>query len=302
MKQTLFSIVKERASRAEARKAAPQAAPVRDESIQVPSDLFFRCPKCGEIQPAEEFEKRQKVCSCGYYGRLTAQERLRFTADEGSFVEYDAGMSSTNPLEFDGYAKKLERLAASTGLRDGVVTGECTIRGDRCVIGVMDSRFMMASMGSVSGEKIARAFERAAEKRLPVVLFTASGGARMQEGILSLMQMAKTSGAIGRHSREGLLYLTVLTDPTTGGVTASFASLGDILLAEPGATVGFAGRRVIEDTIREKLPEDFQTSEFLLQHGFVDLIVEREQMRKTLSSLIRCHSKEKPCREGGGGL
>ena len=178
-------------------------------------------------------------------------------------------------------------LQEKTGLRDAVVTGECTIKTKPCVIGVMDSHFMMASMGSVVGEKIARAFERATEKRLPVILFTASGGARMQEGILSLMQMAKTSAAVKKHSDAGLLYITVLTDPTTGGVTASFASLGDIIIAEPKVLIGFAGRRVIEGTIRQRLPDDFQSAEFLLQHGFVDMIVERKNMRRTLSKLLR---------------
>ena len=201
-------------------------------------------------------------------------------------------MQSVNPLGFAQYDAKLEELRKSTGLNDAVVTGECTIRGSRCAIGVMDSRFMMASMGSVVGEKIARLFERAAEKKLPVVIFTASGGARMQEGIISLMQMAKTSAAAARHSAKGLLYITVLTDPTTGGVTASFASLGDIIIAEPKVVVGFAGRRVIEGTIRQHLPDDFQSAEFLLEHGFADMVVGRDKMRRTLSHLIRLHTKE----------
>lgn len=178
-------------------------------------------------------------------------------------------------------------------MNEAIITGECTIRTRPCVIGIMDSHFMMASMGSVVGEKVTRAFERAAEKNLPVVLFTASGGARMQEGIISLMQMAKTSAAVGRHSAKGLLYITVLTDPTTGGVTASFASLGDIIIAEPKILVGFAGRRVIEGTIKQRLPDDFQSAEFLLQHGFIDMIVERRKMRKTLSRLISYHQPER---------
>lgn len=184
-------------------------------------------------------------------------------------------------------------MQESTGLKDAVVTGECTIRGYRAVIGIMDSNFMMASMGSVVGEKITRAFEYATEHKLPVILFTASGGARMQEGIISLMQMAKTSGAVKRHSDAGGLYITVLTDPTTGGVTASFASLGDIILAEPKVLVGFAGRRVIQDTIKQKLPDDFQTAEFLLESGFVDAIADRRSMRKTLSNILRLHNYKK---------
>ena len=184
-------------------------------------------------------------------------------------------------------------MQEATGLNDAVVTGECTIRGYRAVIGIMDSNFMMASMGSVVGEKITRAFEYATEHKLPVIMFTASGGARMQEGIISLMQMAKTSGAVKRHSDAGGLYITVLTDPTTGGVTASFASLGDIILAEPKVLVGFAGRRVIQDTIKQKLPDDFQTAEFLLESGFVDAIADRRSMRKTLSNILRLHNYKK---------
>ena len=202
-------------------------------------------------------------------------------------------MVSLNPIGFPDYEKKIKSMQESTGLKDAVVTGECTIRGYRAVIGIMDSNFMMASMGSVVGEKITRAFEYATEHKLPVILFTASGGARMQEGIISLMQMAKTSGAVKRHSDAGGLYITVLTDPTTGGVTASFASLGDIILAEPKVLVGFAGRRVIQDNIKKKLPDDFQTAEFLLESGFVDAIADRRSMRKTLSNILRLHNYKK---------
>ena len=202
-------------------------------------------------------------------------------------------MTSLNPISFPDYEKKIKGMQEATGLNDAVVTGECTIRGYRAVIGIMDSNFMMASMGSVVGEKITRAFEYATEHKLPVILFTASGGARMQEGIISLMQMAKTSGAVKRHSDAGGLYITVLTDPTTGGVTASFASLGDIILAEPKVLVGFAGRRVIQDTIKQKLPDDFQTAEFLLESGFVDAIADRRSMRKTLSNILRLHNYKK---------
>lgn len=241
----------------------------------------------------DDFIGASKVCgNCGYHARLTAKERLDLTIDKDSFSEYDPGMISGNPIHFEGYEEKLADMREKTGLRDAVLTGECRIRNKHCVIVVMDSNFMMASMGSVVGEKITRAFERATEKRLPVVIFAASGGARMQEGIVSLMQMAKTSAAAARHSDAGLLYITVLTDPTTGGVTASFASLGDIIIAEPKVLIGFAGRRVIEDTIKQRLPDDFQSAEFLLEHGFVDMIVPRQNIRRTLSRLIRLHTGE----------
>jgi acetyl-CoA carboxylase carboxyl transferase subunit beta len=221
---------------------------------------------------------------------MRAFERLAITADKDSFTEYDTEMVSVNPSEFEGYLEKIGALQAKTGLKDAVITGECTIQGNKTVIGIMDSDFMMASMGSVVGEKITRAFEMATEKNLPVILFTASGGARMQEGIISLMQMAKTSGAVGKHSNAGLLYIVVMTDPTTGGVTASFASLGDIIIAEPKVLIGFAGRRVIQDTIRQHLPDDFQSAESLLEKGFVDMLVERKKMRNELSQILALHS------------
>lgn len=255
---------------------------------------MFKCPRCQQSVPESQFQEQGKVCpNCNYHARLTAAERLRITADKNSFVEYDAGMHSADPLHFPDYAQKIERSQTQTGMRDAVITGECTIKGSRTVLIIMDSHFMMASMGSVVGEKITRAFETATEKELPVVAFTASGGARMQEGILSLMQMAKTSGAVARHSEAGLLYLTVMTDPTTGGVTASFASLGDIILAEPKVLIGFAGRRVIEGTIRQRLPDNFQLAEFVQEKGFVDMIVERRTMRSTLSHLLKLHGYER---------
>lgn len=255
---------------------------------------MFKCPRCQQSVPESQFQEQGKVCpNCNYHARLTAAERLRITADKNSFVEYDAGMHSADPLHFPDYAQKIERSQTQTGMRDAVITGECTIKGSRTVLIIMDSHFMMASMGSVVGEKITRAFETATEKGLPVVAFTASGGARMQEGILSLMQMAKTSGAVARHSEAGLLYLTVMTDPTTGGVTASFASLGDIILAEPKVLIGFAGRRVIEGTIRQRLPDNFQLAEFVQEKGFVDMIVERRTMRSTLSHLLKLHGHER---------
>ena len=255
---------------------------------------MFKCPRCQQSVPESQFQEQGKVCpNCNYHARLTAAERLRITADKNSFVEYDAGMHSADPLHFPDYAQKIKRSQTQTGMRDAVITGECTIKGSRTVLIIMDSHFMMASMGSVVGEKITRAFETATEKGLPVVAFTASGGARMQEGILSLMQMAKTSGAVARHSEAGLLYLTVMTDPTTGGVTASFASLGDIILAEPKVLIGFAGRRVIEGTIRQRLPDNFQLAEFVQEKGFVDMIVERRTMRSTLSHLLKLHGYER---------
>jgi acetyl-CoA carboxylase carboxyl transferase subunit beta len=262
----------------------------KKSKVSIPSDLLFKCPRCNNVMFMEDFIGANKVCSeCNYHARLTAKERLNITIDKGSFVEYDADMNSKNPIDFEDYEQKIEALQKKTGLRDAIITGECTIKTKPCVIAVMDSRFMMASMGSVVGEKIARAFERATEKNLPVVLFSASGGARMQEGIVSLMQMAKTSAAVAKHSDKGLLYICVMTDPTTGGVTASFASLGDIIIAEPKVLIGFAGRRVIEGTIKQRLPDDFQSAEFLLSHGFVDMVVERQNMRRTISKLLRHH-------------
>ncbi len=265
----------------------------KKNKVNIPSDLLFKCPRCQTAIFKEEFVNAGRICTrCGYHSRLTAHQRLEITVDKGTFVEYDANLSSVNPIDFPGYDEKVKSLMTKTGLKDAIITGECEIRGERCVIGIMDSHFMMASMGSVVGEKIARAFERAIEKKLPVILFTASGGARMQEGIVSLMQMAKTSGAVALHSEAGLFYCTVLTDPTTGGVTASFASLGDIILAEPKVLVGFAGRRVIEGTIKQRLPDEFQSAEFLKSHGFVDMIVERKRMRHVLYRLLRFHKKE----------
>lgn len=260
--------------------------------MSIPDNLMFKCPRCNKVEFMDAFLLDNKVCpNCGYHARLTAPERLELTADNYTFAEYDKHMKSLNPIGFDGYTEKVYHLRRQTGLRDAILTGECTIMGSPCCIGVMDTRFMMGSMGSVVGEKVTRLFEQAADKNLPVVLFTASGGARMQEGIVSLMQMAKTSGAVGRHSRKGLLYLTVLTDPTTGGVTASFASLGDIIIAEPKVLIGFAGRRVIEGTIKQRLPDDFQSAEFCLEHGFADMIVERSALRKTIGQLLKLHTQ-----------
>lgn len=290
MLEDLFNVVKTRFNGGNTEQ--PEETP--EKPVEIPKDLLFKCPRCLNVIMTDELVKNLKVCpNCGYHSRITAEERLSITADKGSFMEFDKDMVSKNPIDFPGYEAKQEALREKTGLKDGVITGECTIRGQRCVIGIMDSRYMMASMGSVVGEKITRAFEYATENRLPVIMFTASGGARMQEGIVSLMQMAKTSGAVARHSDAGLLYISVMTDPTTGGVTASFASLGDIIIAEPKVVIGFAGRRVIEGTIKQRLPDDFQTAEFMLEHGFVDMIEERKSMRRTLAHILKLHSTTK---------
>ncbi|MBE6864986.1 MAG: acetyl-CoA carboxylase carboxyltransferase subunit beta [Ruminococcus sp.] len=255
---------------------------------------MFKCPRCQDTSPLSRYEELHRVCpKCNYHGRLSARERISITVDKESFKEFDKDMKSLNPIDFPDYEIKQEELREATELNDAVVTGTATIKGSPVVIGIMDSRYMMGSMGSVVGEKIARAFEYATENSLPVVMFTASGGARMQEGIVSLMQMAKTSGAVKLHSDAGGLYITVMTDPTTGGVTASFASLGDIIIAEPKVLIGFAGRRVIEGTIRQRLPEDFQLAEFMHDKGFVDMIVERRKMRSVLSHLLKLHGYDK---------
>ena len=251
---------------------------------------MFKCPRCQGLSPLSKYEELRRVCpKCNYHGRLSSTERIAITVDKESFKEFNGRLRGADPLDFPDYAEKQAELRASTGLSDAVITGTATIKGSPVVIGVMDSRFMMGSMGSVVGEKITRAFEYATEHKLPVVMFTASGGARMQEGIVSLMQMAKTSGAVKLHSEAGGLYISVMTDPTTGGVTASFASLGDIIIAEPKVLIGFAGRRVIEGTIKQKLPDDFQLAEFMYSKGFVDMIVERRKLRSVLSHLLKLH-------------
>lgn len=302
--EDLFNVVK---TRFNAYPAAPEGeerdradkADKSDSAVKVPANIVFKCPRCLNMIMTDELEKNLRVCpECGYHARLTAPERIRLIADRDSFREFDADMKSLNPIDFPDYEAKQQKLRETTGLKDAAVTGECTIRGEKCVLGVMDSRYMMASMGSVVGEKITRAFEYATEHKLPVIMFTASGGARMQEGIVSLMQMAKTSGAAARHSDAGLLYITVLTDPTTGGVTASFASLGDIIIAEPKVLVGFAGRRVIEGTIKQRLPDDFQSAEFMLEHGFADMIVERKSMRRTIAHILKLHPMREYLRGG----
>jgi len=257
----------------------------------IPEGLMNKCPKCGTIQFSKELDKNCKVCAaCDYHFKLNAYERVQMTLDDGRIFEYDADLISEDPLEFPGYAEKLEQQAAKSGLRDAVVTGEGTIGGFPVVVAVMSFDFFSGSMGSVVGEKIARAIEKATQKRYPLIIFSTSGGARMQESILSLMQMAKTSAALARFDEQGGLFISVFTDPTLGGVSASFAMLGDIVLAEPGAIIGFAGRIVIEQTIRQKLPDNFQTAEFNLRHGQVDKVVHRKDMRPTLIRLLELHT------------
>ena len=261
---------------------------------EVPEGLLRKCNKCGGAIIAEDVKKDHYICpKCGGYFRVHARRRIEMVTDEGSFEEWDSDLQGGNPLEYKGYEEKLEKLQEKTGLSEAVITGKATIDGRETAIGVCDGRFLMASMGEAVGEKIARAVERATEERLPVILFACSGGARMQEGIVSLMQMAKTSAALKHHSDAGLLYISILTDPTTGGVTASFAMLGDVILAEPKALIGFAGPRVIEQTIGQKLPEGFQRAEFLLEHGFLDAIVERPQMKAVLSKILALHENGK---------
>lgn len=255
----------------------------------IPEEMWIKCPKCNTMMLTTDMEENLHVCTkCGHHFRINAKQRIAMFADDDSFVEHDADMESKNILDFPGYDAKLEKARAK-GAKESVICGECKIGGIDVVLCAMDSDFMMGSMGTVTGEKITRAFEYATEKSLPIIVCTVSGGARMQEGIMSLMQMAKTSGAVKRHSDAGLLYITVLTDPTTGGVTASFAMEGDIILAEPDTLVAFAGPRVIEQTMRQKLPKDFQTSEFVLEKGFIDAVVSRNNLKDTVIKLLKIH-------------
>ena len=251
---------------------------------------WVKCDKCKEIIYKEDLHQNLSVCpNCGKHFRLSSRRKIKQIADEGTFEEIGGDILTKDPLNFKGYMKKVEMLKDKTNIQEAVKCGICEIEGERTVLGVMDGNFLMGSMGSAVGERITLAIETAVENKLPLVMFCVSGGARMQEGIISLMQMAKTSSALTKLDKAGLLYISVLTDPTTGGVTASFASLGDIILAEPHALIGFAGPRVIEQTIKQKLPEGFQSSEFLLEHGFIDKIVERKDMKSTIAKLIRLH-------------
>ena len=259
-------------------------------NINVPDGLYTKCPVCSKIILTEDMYLNNCVCpECGYYMKLDARTRISMVVDKNTFSEWDTNIEESNPCEYPGYEEKIQNLKRKTNLDEAVITGVGKIDGGKAVIGVCDTRFLMGSMGEVVGEKLTRAVEKATEQKLPVIIFTCSGGARMQEGIVSLMQMAKISAALKKHDEAGLLYITVLTDPTTGGVTASFAMLGDIILAEPGALIGFAGPRVIRQTIGQELPEGFQRAEFLLEHGFVDAIVKRDELKKTLAHLLDIH-------------
>ena len=265
----------------------------RENTPEVPDNLMRKCNACKAAVFVDEVKQNHYICPhCGNYFHMPAYRRIKMIADRKSFVEWDAEMEEQNPLQYKGYEEKLRALREKTGLNEAVVTGKCTIKGIPVALGVCDCRFMMSSMGEVVGEKITRVFERATEEKLPVILYICSGGARMQEGLVSLMQMAKTSMALRKHSDAGLLYVPVLTDPTTGGVTASFAMLGDIILAEPKALIGFAGPRVIEQTIGQKLPKGFQRAEFLLEHGFIDKIVERDDQRIVLADILKLHENK----------
>ena len=266
------------------RESPPQN---KKNRVDIPIGKWVKCDKCKEILYKDTVRENLSICpNCGHYFRMHINKRLELIADAGTYKRFDLNIETNNPLELEDYPKKIKALKEKTGLDEAVAAGTCKINGEDAVICIMDSGFLMGSMGAVVGEKITYAIEQAIEKRLPIIIFTVSGGARMQEGIISLMQMAKTTAALTKLDEAGLLYISVLTDPTYGGVTASFASLGDIILAEPGAMIGFAGQRVIKQTIGEELPEGFQTAEFLLEHGFIDKIVERKDLKETLYKLI----------------
>ena len=264
----------------------------RTTKIDVPKGLYEKCPHCNETVNMKVMYDDKFICkNCDEHFKMRAVDRINITVDPGSFIEKGLGYITLNPLFQDGYDEKIKKYQELTNLDEAYIYGYSKINGNPCVVGVMDSYFLMGSMGSVVGEKITKSFEYAIYKKLPMIIFTASGGARMQEGIFSLMQMAKTSAAVLKHSEQGLLYISVLTHPTTGGVTASFASLGDVTLAEPGALIGFAGPRVIKQTINQELPEGFQTSEFLQEKGFVDKVVSRRDLKNTLSKLLEFHRR-----------
>lgn len=259
-------------------------------NVDIPVGKWIKCDRCKEILYKDTLRENLHICpNCGQYFRIHIGKRLEMLIDEGTYQRFDLNLETTNPLNLEDYPRKLKTLKEKTGLEEAVACGTGNINGEKVVICIMDSGFLMGSMGVVVGEKITYAIEQAIERRLPLIIFSVSGGARMQEGIMSLMQMAKTTSALTKLDKEGILYISVLTDPTYGGVTASFASLGDIILAEPNAMIGFAGPRVIEQTIGEELPEGFQTAEFLLEHGFIDKIVERKDLKKTIFQLIKFH-------------
>ncbi len=272
------------------KKREVQAVKNKKSNVDIPVGKWLKCEQCGEILYKEAVIKNLNICpNCGYYFRMHIDRRLELIIDEGTYERFNLDIETTNPLELEDYPKKLKTLREKTGLKEAVACGTGNINGEKIVICIMDSGFLMGSMGVVVGEKITYSIEQAIKQKLPLVIFSVSGGARMQEGIISLMQMAKTTSALTKLDEAGLLYISVLTDPTYGGVTASFASLGDIILAEPKAMIGFAGQRVIQQTIGESLPEGFQTAEFLLEHGFIDKIVERKDLKDTIYKLIMFH-------------
>lgn len=271
-------------------KKREQAKTNKISNVDIPIGKWIKCEKCKEILYKDDIRENLNICpACGNYFRMHIDRRLKMIIDEGTYENFNLNIETSNPLELEDYVKKLNTVREKTKLKEAVACGTGKINGEEVVICIMDSGFFMGSMGIVVGEKITNAIEKAIEKRLPLIIFCVSGGARMQEGIMSLMQMAKTTVALTKLDKERLLYISVLTDPTYGGVTASFASLGDIILAEPHAMIGFAGQRVIKQTIGKELPEGFQTSEFLLEHGFIDKIVERKDLKETIYKLIKFH-------------
>jgi len=274
----------------------PKTQTAPDKKVKIPEGLWVKCENCKEIVYKKEIEKNLKVCpKCNYHFRISAKERLELVVDDGSFVETDTGLAPKDFLEFKDtvkYKDKLKSYQASTGLKDAVISGEAAIAGKPVILVVLDFGFMGGSMGSVVGEKICRAAERAEDKGLPLIVFSSSGGARMQEGVVSLMQMAKTSAAVARLAAKHLPFISVMTDPTFGGVSASYSSLGDIIIAEPKSLIGFAGPRVIEQTIKKPLPEGFQRAEFQLEHGQVDMIVDRKHMKETLAKILEFFGRE----------
>ena len=269
-------------------KKREKSAKNKKTNVDIPIGKWVKCDKCKEILYKDTVRENLSICpNCGHYFRMHINKRLELIADKDTYKRFDINIETSNPLELEDYPKKIKALKEKTGLEEAVASGTCKINGEPVVICIMDSGFMMGSMGAVVGEKITYAIEQAIKLKYPLIIFTVSGGARMQEGIISLMQMAKTTAALTKLDEAGLLYISVLTDPTYGGVTASFATLGDIVLAEPGAMIGFAGQRVISQTIGEALPEGFQTAEFLLEHGFIDKIVERKDLKETIYKLIQ---------------
>ncbi|MEE3716594.1 acetyl-CoA carboxylase, carboxyltransferase subunit beta [Tumidithrix elongata RA019] len=293
---SLFDWFAETRSRANEvhRREVQNVTPPQYQEREIPDGLWHKCSSCSVLTYIKDLRTNLMVCpECGHHNQVSASDRIAQLVDVGSWGEIDAQLSSCDPLEFRDrkpYSDRLKEYKQKTGLEEGVVTGIGSIEGNPTALAIMDFRFMGGSMGSAVGEKITRLIEAATQKRIPVILFCASGGARMQEGILSLMQMAKTSAALERHRRDNLLYIPVLTNPTTGGVTASFAMLGDIILAEPKAMIGFTGRRVIEQTLKQKIPDDFQSAEYLLGHGFVDSVIPRTRLKSTLAMILRLHN------------